>query len=297
MEGVDRPCRQPSAPPSSTKAGAPGRTIRGCPPLIDSRRDRRHPCRANDSASSSLGALRELKSGQTGRWHAGCTRRGQPYHLAGCGRSRRAVRGEELMSTERPPVTNIIFGTMTLSYRGYGSRVHDAETAGTMLNMYADAGYGALDTAHAYGGGTGEQMLGDLGAAQRFTIATRYDPQGANHAQERDELKAAFRVSLTRLKTDRVKILYLTTRDHTVPLESTLRGVQDLYEEGLFDEFGLSNFSVADIEDVLAITTREGWIRPTVYQGLYNALARIVETELFPTLAEHGMRFQAYNPL
>jgi Aldo/keto reductase family len=74
-------------------------------------------------------------------------------------------------------------------------------------------------TAHGYGGGTGEQMLGDLGAAQRFTLATRYDPQGANHAQERDKLKAAFRVSLTRLKTDRVKILYLTTRDHTVPLE------------------------------------------------------------------------------
>jgi hypothetical protein len=31
------------------------------------------------------------------------------------------------MSTERPPVTNIIFGTMTLSYQGYGSRVHDTE--------------------------------------------------------------------------------------------------------------------------------------------------------------------------
>ena len=82
-----------------------------------------------------------------------------------------------------------------------------------------------------------------------------------------------------------------------MPLESTLRGIQDLHDEGLFDEFGLSNFSVADIEDVLAITTREGWIPPTVYQGLYNALSRVVETELFPTLAAHGMRFQAYNPL
>jgi aflatoxin B1 aldehyde reductase len=102
---------------------------------------------------------------------------------------------------------------------------------------------------------------------------------------------------LTRFRTDRVRILYLTTRDQSVPLESTLRGIQDLHDEGLFDEFGLSNFSVADIEDVLAITTREGWIRPTVYQGLYNALARVVETELFPSLAAHGMRFQAYNPL
>jgi aflatoxin B1 aldehyde reductase len=201
------------------------------------------------------------------------------------------------MGTERPPVTNIVFGTMTLGYRGYGSRVHDTETADAMLTMYSDAGYRALDTAHDYGGGTGEQMLGDLGAAQRFTIATRYAPQGANHAQERDKLKAAFRLSLTRLRTDRVRILYLTTRDHSVPLESTLRGIQDLHDEGLFDEFGLSNFSVADIEDVLAITTREGWIPPTVYQGLYNALSRVVETELFPTLAGHGMRFQAYNPL
>jgi aflatoxin B1 aldehyde reductase len=201
------------------------------------------------------------------------------------------------MNTERPPVTNIILGTMTLSYQGYGSRVHDTETAGAMLDLYAEAGYRALDTAQGYGGGSGEQMLGDLGVRERFTIATRYDPQGANHAQERDKLKAAFRLSLTRLKTDRVQILYLTTRDHSVPLESTLRGIQDLHDEGLFDEFGLSNFSVADIEDVLAITTREGWIRPTVYEGLYNALARIVETELFPALAAQGMRFKAYNPL
>jgi aflatoxin B1 aldehyde reductase len=201
------------------------------------------------------------------------------------------------MSTERAPVTNIIFGTMTLGYRGYGSRVHDTETAAAMLRMYSDAGYRALDTAHDYGGGSGEQMLGDLGAAQRFTIATRYAPQGANHAQERDKLKAAFRLSLTRLRTDRVRILYLTTRDHSVPLESTLRGIQDIHDEGLFDEFGLSNFSVVDIEDVLAIATREGSIPPTVYQGLYNALSRVVETELFPTLAAHGMRFQAYNPL
>jgi aflatoxin B1 aldehyde reductase len=114
------------------------------------------------------------------------------------------------MSTECPPVTNINFGTMTLSYRGYGSRVHDTATAATMLTMYSDAGYQSLDTAHDYGGGSGEQMLGDLRAAQRFSIATRYAPQGANHAHERDKLKAAVRLSLTRLKTERVKILYLS---------------------------------------------------------------------------------------
>ena len=81
---------------------------------------------------------------------------------------------------------------MTLSYQGYGSRVHDTGTASTMLGMYADGGYRDLDTAHAYGVGSGEQMLGDLGVVERFRIATRYDPEGANHAQEGDKLKAAF---------------------------------------------------------------------------------------------------------
>lgn len=51
------------------------------------------------------------------------------------------------MNTERPPVTDIILGTMTLGYHGYGARVDDTETAAAMLNLYAEAGYRALDTA------------------------------------------------------------------------------------------------------------------------------------------------------
>ena len=34
-----------------------------------------------------------------------------------------------------------------------------------------------LEVLAPYGGGSGEPMLGALGAAQRFTIATRYDPR------------------------------------------------------------------------------------------------------------------------
>jgi aflatoxin B1 aldehyde reductase len=36
---------------------------------------------------------------------------------------------------------------------------------------------------------------------------------------------------------------------------------------------------------------------PTVYQGMYNAITRDVERELFPALRRAGMRFYAYNPL
>jgi aflatoxin B1 aldehyde reductase len=45
------------------------------------------------------------------------------------------------------------------------------------------------------------------------------------------------------------------------------------------------------------IAARRGWIRPSVYQGLYNAITRAVEPELFKCLGNYGIRFHAYNPL
>jgi aflatoxin B1 aldehyde reductase len=201
------------------------------------------------------------------------------------------------MTTEHEPVTSIIFGTMTLGYRGYGARVHDLPTAQKMLDTFASFGHHQLDTAHGYGDGTCEEMLGDLHAADAFTIAARFDPAGEEHAHEPEKLKASFRLTLDRLKTNHAQILYLTWRDPGTPLESTLSGVQDLYEEGLFDEFGVSNFSIEDVSEFVNIATRKDWVRPAVYQGLYNAITRAVEPELFPALRQHGIRFHAYNPL
>ena len=76
----------------------------------------------------------------------------------------------------KAPLTNIIFGTMTLGYRGYGARVHDAATAHAMLGTVLEFGHHQLDPCSDYGDGSCEQMLGDLRAAERFGIATRIHP-------------------------------------------------------------------------------------------------------------------------
>ena len=85
----------------------------------------------------------------------------------------------------KAPITNIIFGTMTLGYRGYGARVHDAATADAMLGTFLEFGHDQIDTCHGYGDGSCEQMLGDLRAAERFGIATRR-PRLAQHGLRRD---------------------------------------------------------------------------------------------------------------
>jgi aflatoxin B1 aldehyde reductase len=140
-------------------------------------------------------------------------------------------------------------------------------------------------------------MLGDLGVAKDFSVATRFTPLSAPHGHEPDILKHSVRTSLGRLRTGSVAILYLAYRDSGTPLEDTVRAVDELHREGVFGEFGLSNFSVADVRKVRSICSANRWVLPTVYQGSCNAVSRRAGDELLPDLAEIGMRFHAYNPL
>src|SRR6202045_3225975 len=112
----------------------------------------------------------------------------------------------------KAPITNIIFGTMTLGYSGYGARIHDAATADSMLGAVLEFGHDQLDTCAVYGDGSCEQMLGDLRAAERFGIATRI-PSGNTRGHEPENLKRVFKESLARLKPDKLNIFHLLTGD------------------------------------------------------------------------------------
>ena len=63
------------------------------------------------------------------------------------------------------------------------------------------------------------------------------------------------------------------------------------------EEFGLSNFMSWEVAEVVGICERRGFIKPTVYQGIYNLLDRTPEGELFPCLRKFGIRFAAYSTL
>jgi len=85
--------------------------------------------------------------------------------------------------------------------------------------------------------------------------------------------------------------------DASTSLEETLEAVNTLHKEGKFERFGVSNYSAAQVDDFCAIADKKGWIKPTAYQGIYNALHRSVEKELFPVLRKHGISFYEFNPL
>lgn len=107
--------------------------------------------------------------------------------------------------------------------------------------------------------------------------------------------------------------------DHSVPYEETLEGVNELYLEGHFKRFGVSNFAAWEVAEIVGICERKGWVKPTAYQGescfrrsfanrlvilptrrpagIYNAIHRSVEAELIPACRKFGLSFYEFNPL
>lgn len=92
-------------------------------------------------------------------------------------------------------------------------------------------------------------------------------------------------------------VFYIHVPDRKKPLEPVLAGINELHKSGMFKRFGLSNFLAEEVEEVVRICKENNYVLPTVYQGLYSAVARRQETELFPTLRKHGMSFYAYSPI
>ncbi|XP_061893569.1 aflatoxin B1 aldehyde reductase member 3 [Entelurus aequoreus] len=191
------------------------------------------------------------------------------------------------MSTARP-VT--LLGTM-----GFGGRV-DVEQSGKIVKTFLEQGYTLVDTAFMYTDGKSESIVGDMKLPKTVSIATKANPWDGKTLKP-ESVRSQLETSLQRLQTDSVDLFYLHAPDHQNPIVDTLRACNELHKEGKFKEFGLSNYSSWEVAEIVTLCRQHHWISPTVYQGMYNATTRQVETELLPCLRYFGMKFYAYNPL
>ncbi len=187
----------------------------------------------------------------------------------------------------------LVLGSMT-----FGDQTgHD--DAAAMLQRFAAAGQREVDTAYAYSEGRSETLLAGLLPPAReadHPIATKVNPWN-EHGLQPDAIEQQFSRSLDRLGRERVDLLYLHSPDVNTPIRDTLARVFDWYRAGRFRRFGLSNYAAWQVAEIVEICRAEGWMLPSVYQGMYNALTRDVERELFSCLRHFGIAFYAYNPL
>jgi aflatoxin B1 aldehyde reductase len=72
--------------------------------------------------------------------------------------------------------------------------------------------------------------------------------------------------------------------------------MNEAHEAGKFEKFGLSNYRADEVEEIYKICEEHAWVKPTVYQGQYNAIARLPEEDLLPTLRKYNISYYAFSP-
>ena len=186
----------------------------------------------------------------------------------------------------------LVLGTMT-----FGESVFQPQV-GEFINAYLDAGYDELDTAYVYNEGNCERLLGEVlpTLEKPFRIATKVNPRITGRL-DADAVYTQVNESLERMKLKKVDIVYLHFPDPATPVISALEAMADLHEQGKYTEMGLSNFPAWMTAEVCELCDRHGWVKPTVFEGVYNPLTRKAEVELNDCLNHYGMRFYAYNPM
>jgi aflatoxin B1 aldehyde reductase len=159
----------------------------------------------------------------------------------------------------------------------------------TLLKVYdalERAGCRKIDTAHIYG--ASEELLGQSGGSKRFDIDTKAPGGIVPGSMTAQGVVGFAHRSKKLLEVEQVDVYYLHAPD-SVAIEETLKGVNEVYKEGLFRRFGLSNFLADDVQKIYDICEREGYPLPSVYQGDYSAIARKQEELLLPTLRKLGI--------
>ncbi len=195
-------------------------------------------------------------------------------------------------------VSPLCLGTMT-----FGRKTDQAE-ATRMIDRFLDEGGNFIDTANVYNRGVSEELTGKaLGdRRQRVVLATKAhgkmddnDPNAwGNH---RRNLMAACEASLKRLGTDYIDLYQIHRPQSSIPIDETLRALDDLIRQGKVRYIGTSTYAAWQVMEALAISKELGLNRFVSEQPPYHLLDRRVERELLPLCRSYGLAVLPWSPL
>ena len=159
------------------------------------------------------------------------------------------------------------------------------------LRLGIQLGLTLIDTAEMYGNGRAESLVGEAidGLREQVFVVSKVLPSNAS----RSGVRRACEASLKRLRTDRIDLYLLHWSSHH-PLAETVRGFEDLLAAGKIRHWGVSNFDVHEMEQLLAT---QGGAGGGVNQVLYNLTRRGIEHDLLHWCRERAIAIMAYSPI
>jgi aryl-alcohol dehydrogenase-like predicted oxidoreductase len=198
-------------------------------------------------------------------------------------------------------VSELCLGTMIFGENS--PRSTDADTAGKMIQYYLEQGGNHIDTANTYAEGRSEEIVGQFfeGKRQEVVLATKLRfsiGKSVNDAGlSRSYLIKGVEISLKRLRTDYIDILYVHLWDPITPLEETMRALDDLVAAGKIRYIGVSNFKAWQLMKALSISDQHGWSRFIAAQYQYSLVCRDIEREFVELCVREGVGITPWGPL
>ncbi|KAK1061162.1 hypothetical protein LTR74_011283 [Friedmanniomyces endolithicus] len=177
-----------------------------------------------------------------------------------------------LTGTGKP---RVILGTMTFGPDpAAGARITSLDTYNSILDKFQQQGHSEIDTARVYIGGKQEAFTRDAKWQERgLSVATKWYPHYPQ-AHKAETVEEMLEKSLSELGTKCVDIFYLHAADRTLPFQEPLRKLDEMHKKGKFVQLGLSNFAAFEVAEVVMLCKANNWVRPTIWQGMYNAITR-----------------------
>ena len=187
-------------------------------------------------------------------------------------------------------VSDTGLGCMNIS-AGYGP-ADDTESE-ALLQEALDIGITFLDTAHIYGAGHSETLIGKSLSAerQRYVLASKcgLSPQGIDGHP--DTIRQQRETSLQRLQTDVIDLYYLHRVDPDVPIEESVGAMSELVRAGKVREIGLSEISCNTLHRAHAVHPI------AAVQSEYSLWSRTPEHGMLQACRDIGATFVPFSPL
>jgi aryl-alcohol dehydrogenase-like predicted oxidoreductase len=194
-------------------------------------------------------------------------------------------------------VNRLGYGTMQLTGPGVWGYPADREAPVAVLRRAVELGVNLIDSADAYGPFVTDEFIraalhpysADLVIATKVGF-TRQGPNQWTPVGRPEYLRQQTELNLRNLGVDRIDLLQLHRIDPKVPLADQLGELKKLQDEGKVRHIGLSEVSVAEVEEARAI------VDIASVQNLYNLTNRSAEA-LVDYAEANGIAFIPWFPL
>ena len=173
-----------------------------------------------------------------------------------------------------------------------GQGRHPQEVEEAALRSGISLGMTLLDTSGNYGRGRSEEFLSHVLANQRDRIFLVSKVEGDEVSG--DGIARACAASLARLGTGYLDLYLLHWPIPSAQFPGVVAGFERLRAAGKIRAWGVSNFSVAQMEDLLRVPDGH---RCATNQVPYSLNRRQIEADVLPWCRQHNMPVMAYSPL